>query len=858
VTPLRATYRLQFREGMDFDRAASLAPYLARLGVSHLYASPVFPAAPGSTHGYDVADHWALDPTLGGRPGFERMVAALRAHGLGLILDIVPNHMAAHPANPWWASVLAWGRASPFAGHFDIDWSADRLLLPVLGDSYHATLTSGGLRVVRAEHGFAMEAAGRALPLSPPSWALVLAAGGEAMADLARACAASDRGEEEALAAAVDDAPGGTVAAALDALNADPAALHAIHEAQIWRLAHWRLAREALTYRRFFEVDGLVGVRVEAPEVFEDVHRLVFSLAEAGLIDGVRVDHVDGLADPLDYLRRLRQRLGPDRMIWVEKILHHGEALPEAWPINGTTGYETIAEMAGVFVDPGGAVALTAAYCDATGETADVAQLAAEAKRLILNHNLAAELDALTEAALALARARVETRDLGRDSLRRAIVAMAEALPVYRTYVDLAGAGERDAALIDAMTERARASREVENTAAVDFVAALLRLDLPDPGAQAAALAFARRFQQTTGPVTAKAVEDTVFYRFNRLIGLNEVGGEPAVFGEHFAAVHARMIARAAAWPLAMTAGSTHDTKRGEDARARLYALSLAPERWASDLARWRQALAAAWSTHERPELAWLFFQALLGAWPEGTAAVDGAGLARLSERMNGYILKALREAKARTSWTQADPDFEAEAEAFVSTALDPARSGGFLADFAAAVSPFIAAGRIIGLGQTALRLAGPGVPDIYQGSEAGDFSMVDPDNRRPPDFAALAAALHGAGTDDKQALTARMLRLRAERPDAFAAPPEPLDLGPTAFGYVRRAGAQALVVVAPTRDAVARLAGLRSGEARTLRLTAGPGPWRDVLAGSAAPIDAAALALPERPLPWILIAGRP
>jgi (1->4)-alpha-D-glucan 1-alpha-D-glucosylmutase len=822
----RATYRLQLRGGVDFAAAAALGPYLAALGVDALYLSPPFAAAPGSTHGYDVADPGTLEPALGGREGFARMARALATHGIGVVLDVVPNHMAAHAANPWWADALAWGPRSARAGHFDVDWTAERLILPILGAPYAAALAAREFRVEAEGGALRMAAGGQRLPLTPPSLALALDAAGEGASALALALAdatPATAAEPLAALAALGEA---ALSALAGAVNADADRLHRLHEAQVWRLAHWRLGREAMVYRRFFEVTGLVGVRVEEPPVFDDVHRLTFALLAEGLVRGLRIDHVDGLADPAAYLRRLRAAAGPEVPVWVEKILHPGETLPPEWPVEGTTGYDFVADVAGLLTDPAAAAAFDGAWrAAAPPADAELGPLRDSAKRAILTRNLASELDALTDMAHAVARRRLPSRDIGRDTLRRTIIEMARALPVYRTYVDADGASPADRARIAAMAEAVRAAREVEADEAVDFVAALLALDLEGPEDRAAALRFARRFQQTTGPVTAKAVEDTAFYRYDRLLALNEVGCDPAVFGAPPDALHRALADRARDRPRAMLAGTTHDTKRGEDARARLHALTLDPDRWIAGVARWSRALDAAGVPPRPRGFDWALFQTILGAWPEDLDPGDAAGLAALSARVEAQVVKAAREAKSATSWTRVDEGYEAAARAAAAAALDPARAGALLADLHATCAPFRRAGAILSLGALAIRLAAPGIPDLYQGSEAGDFSLVDPDNRRPVDFAALARRL----ADDphpKQALTRDLLQLRAAAPGLFATGAcLPLACAPddAAFAFARRSGASAVAVIVAVRQGAARLAGLRPAGPDTAHVDLAP-----------------------------------
>lgn len=790
----RATYRLQFREGMDFARAATLAPYLAALGVSHLYMSPILRALPGSTHGYDGASYDEIEPMLGGEDGFRVMAEAFRSKGLGLIADFVPNHMGASPFNPWWRDVLEWGAESTYASYLDIDWSVPKLLIPVLPEPYGLALDKGsfGLHFDSEDGGLSFTASGMKLPLSPPTYANVLARAGDDFEDLTNrfAIATTETAMElkaELAARAREAGQVEILSAALRDMAADHEALHSLHEAQIWRLAYWRAARETLTYRRFFEVADLVGVRMEQPSVFEETHRFMLALAHDNVIDGLRLDHVDGLADPLAYFRKLREALGERPFILlVEKILEGLEPLRADWPVQGTTGYEFIRALGGVMTDPEGEAPLTAAYEAFTGETTDYEALLAGTKRHIFIRNLAGELDVLTALALQLAEAELATRDYGRDTLRRAIIELGASLPVYRTYVDVDGPRSEDEALIAHAETAAKSTREVEDDGAIDFIARIWRLDLPDPTARAEALTFVTRFQQTTGPLMAKAVEDTLFYRYNRLIALNEVGGAPEDFGAPLARFHEDMATRRIHQPFGLLATSTHDTKRGEDARARLYALSERPAAWHENVTTWsamNDALLVKTDEARAPSAndEWLFYQALAGAWPFGLDLTDREALDGLAGRMTDFMLKAIKEAKVHTSWTGPDHAYEEAVENFVRDALDPVKSRGFLEDFSAAQGALEVAGALNSLSQTLLKLTAPGVPDIYQGAELWDLSLVDPDNRRAVDFDARRQCLDSDASRDaadlvadwksgaiKLSVIAKVLRLRAEQPALF------------------------------------------------------------------------------------------
>ena len=726
-----ATYRLQFREGTSFADAARLAPHLANVGITHLYASPIFTAVEGSTHGYDVTDHTALDPSLGGEAGFEAMAQALAAHGLKLLIDIVPNHMAASPQNRWWRDVLKHGEASPFARHFDIDWSAGKLVLPILGRPYGQALEAG--EITKAHHpewGPVVRVPGHDLPLAP---------GTEAIGDV-----------------------------------------HACHEAQHYRLAHWHLGRDGLNYRRFFEITGLAGVRVEDPAVFDDVHALIGKLIADGKVDALRVDHVDGLADPAGYLELLSERYRVP--VLVEKILEADELL-RPWPVEGTTGYEFIGALAALFCEEKGVKALGSYY--SAIDPLGIEERMDAAKRQILTDNLAGELDGLTSLAHGLMANDLSARDHGRASVRDGLIALMCAFPVYRTYVRRT-ADAADLAVLE--TARAAAYAELRGRhAIVDDLFALLAAPGSDPKAQE----FVRRFQQTTGPLMAKAVEDTLFYRYHRLIGLNEVGGslEPEGGAQRFFAV---------ARQGGLAATQTHDTKRGEDARARLYALTDLDA--AKTFAKLRRTLPGTPS----PRLTWMLAQMLFASAP---LTPDRA----FKDRLREAALKSVREAKEETSWTAANEAFE----------HDVAASAEAMADAVERLDPLASvwrAGAVISLAQALLKTTVKPAPDVYQGTFGWDFSMVDPDNRRPVDFAGEAALCEAAREASPQDLLANWqdgrvkarvllegLAARRERPDLFAAGRlEPLlidgPLSSTAMAFVRRDGADEALVVVPVR----------------------------------------------------------
>ncbi|MDZ7320994.1 malto-oligosyltrehalose synthase [Kosakonia sacchari] len=738
-----ATYRLQFRNGMTFDRAAALVPYLKHLGISHLYASPIFTAASGSTHGYDVTNANEIDPTLGGRGGFDRLVSALKNAGLGLILDIVPNHMAASLENAWWRDVIAKGEKSPYAHHFDIDWSR-RLTLPFLGDDFDTVLANGELAIkadpLTGEPALAYY--DNVYPLVAESW----------------------QGREQALIGETDHT-----------LIAD------IHAQQPWRLMSWRDAANDLSYRRFFEITGLVGVRVEDDAVFDDAHRLILELVHSGAVDGLRIDHVDGLADPQGYLTRLRQKVGAECYLTVEKILGKGEHLPADWPVSGTTGYEFIAALSDVLVDDAKLSNLRKAYDSVAGRRVNMREELRDAKLLMVDRNFNGEFSVLVSLALTIGHAEIPVPQ--EDAVRQALRELLIAFPVYRTYGTEEGLPAADTALLNKVVESVQRSPYAPDAAALDFVRRILVGDVAK-SALGAAARFRTRFQQLTGPLMAKSVEDTLFFRQHVDLALNEVGAEPLPRTFSLDRFHAEMQTRLERQPDALSGTSTHDTKRGEDARARLYTLTEAPERWADCVARWRQMNHSKVQLLDdghapRPMVAWMIYQALAGVWPVNLQADDVEGLRALEARFVAFVEKALREAKQRTDWIETNDAYEQAVLDYVRHLLSP-ENREFLTDFTASLQPFIRAGLVNSLTQTVIKLTAPGVPDIYQGSEALNFSLVDPDNRLEPDYAELERLLVDEEQADphsqeswssgqlKQFFIYRLLHLRQQMPSLF------------------------------------------------------------------------------------------
>ena len=842
-----ATYRLQFNAGFTFRDAAGLVPYLARLGISDLYASPYLQARPGSLHGYDIVDHEALNREIGSEHDHGRLAAALREHGMGQVLDIVPNHMGiAGGANGWWNDVLENGPTSPFAAFFDIDWEpykaelAGKVLLPVLGEQYGLVLEAGELRLVYAEGSFRIEYFDSWFPVAPGSTASVLRL---ALERLPRGIDEDHpaRMELESLATALERLPARRnvdprsvaerrrekvvtqrrlqalcaaseeVRLALDAAVAeyngtpgDPHSfdrLDALLDAQSYRLAFWRVAAEEINYRRFFDVNDLAGVRVEVPRVFQATHRLILRLVREGRVTGLRIDHPDGLFHPRDYLRALQHEIAgapPVEPLYllVEKILTGDEPLPDDWPVDGTVGYEFLNRLNGLFVARENEAALDDIYRRFTDLHASYADLVYRKKRLILRSALVSELTVLTTMLGRVSEENRCSRDFTWGSLRDALREVISCFPVYRTYIDaFAGAvSQRDREYIEAAV--AGAKRRNRGTAEVvfDFVRDILLLRWPD-GLDAEALEeharFVMKFQQLTGPVMAKGVEDTAFYIFNRLASLNEVGGEPDRFGTSPAELHGFLRGRAARWPHALSSTSTHDTKRSEDVRARIDVLSELPELWEQAVRRW-SALNVRWlrqvDVQRIPDAndEYLLYQTLVGAWPLGELAGDTH--ADFVARIQAYLGKATREAKVHTSWINANPPYDDGLRGFIADVLRP-DDNRFLEDFLQLQRIVARLGMVNSLAQTVVKLAAPGVPDVYQGQEIWDFSLVDPDNRRPVDFAlrrrtlecldACAARMDGVALarelverwEDgrvKLHVTTRGLHLRAAHPDLF------------------------------------------------------------------------------------------
>jgi (1->4)-alpha-D-glucan 1-alpha-D-glucosylmutase len=730
----RATYRIQLSPDFTFDQAADLADYLMALGISHLYCSPILQAAPGSSHGYDVADPTRISQELGGASGFRALHQAMQSRGIELLVDIVPNHMATvGRANPWWWDLLTHGPSSRYADYFDVDWRPaaatikDKILLGVLGDRYGRELESGALRVELGADDQVVRYHDKVFPLAPGSL--------DGMD--------SDRN--------VDD---------VDATDA-------VLQRQHYRLAYWRSAQEELNYRRFFTVDSLIAMRVERPAVFADSHRVLIDLVAEGLISGLRVDHVDGLRNPVGYLSRLR-RAAPETYLVVEKILATGESLPASFPVDGTTGYEFIAAVDGLFVDSDNEPAMTALYHAFTGETQPYPDVVRASQHEVIATELAPDLARLTALMLDICEADRRNRDRTQREVREAVAEFAVATRVYRTYVTPAEpASEQDRAEVRHAIEESTRRRPDIDPELLTLIGEVVLLERRGE----AEYEFSARIQQFTPAVMAKGVEDTAFYRYNRLVSLNEVGGDPAIFGRPPEAFHEWCARIAATRPRSMLTLATHDTKRSGDLRARLNVLSEIPAEWEASVRRWSEH-----NDRHRPEgypdrnLEYLAYQTLVGAWP-----ID-------RERLTAYLNKAAREAKVHTSWMNPVAAYEDAVGNFVDAIMSDAEFQADLESFLGRTE-IVALGRLASLAQMTLLLTCPGIPDVYQGSELWSLAVVDPDNRRAIDYQARRSMLEqvlamsaedvASRIDDGSAklwLIARVLRTRAERPELFGA----------------------------------------------------------------------------------------
>jgi (1->4)-alpha-D-glucan 1-alpha-D-glucosylmutase len=960
-----STYRLQLHAGFTFRDATAIVPYLRDLGITHAYASPYLKARPGSTHGYDIVDHGCLNPEIGTDEDYEAWIAALHDAGMGLVLDTVPNHMGVGTnENAWWNDVLENGPASRYGAHFDISWRAsprpelqDKVLLAVLGDPYGDVLEAGQLGLAFADGAFSIHYYERRFPAAPRSYARILS---HRLDELEKALGPEDSAlhEYQSILTAIRNLPEqtepdpdkiaehnrekevikrrlaslaaesepvrahiGQNVAAFNGQPGDPRTfdlLDDLMEQQCYRLAYWRVAPDEINYRRFFDINDLAALSMERLEVFEAAHRLVLRMVAKGEVDGLRIDHPDGLYDPAQYFRRLQEAhalararhafdaapedrgadwpevegslrrriaesldepggpLGRPLYVVAEKILGADEALVETWPVDGTSGYDFLNQVNGLFVDPDAARVFTRMYTDLVQDDSRFAELAYRNKLLIMQVSLSSELHMLTNQLDRLAQKSRRSRDFTFNVLRQALGAVIACFPVYRSYIADEGVRDDERRYIEIAVRRAMARNPLLSRRVFRFIRDLLILEPPDSAREedrAEQRRFAGKFQQVTAPVTAKGVEDTAFYVYNRLVSLNEVGGEPGRFGVRPEAVHAYNRGRQARWPHALSPLSTHDTKRSEDVRARINVLSEMPEDWWAGVDRWsrlnephRKARGDDDQVIPDPNEEYLLYQTLVGAWPLEPCGPEE--YAEFVRRIQDYMLKALHEAKVHTSWINPNAEYDEAIREYVGRILDEGSNAAFLddfRDFRRRVSDY---GLYNSMSQTLLKLASPGAPDTYQGTELWDFSLVDPDNRRPVDYdrrrrmlqdlrsaagtaggdlRALARDLVAAREDGriKLYITHRSLSCRRDHPGLFTAG-EYIPLAAEGskaahlFAFARRDGEAAAVVAVPRL--VARLSpepgrppmGVEAWQDTRLPLT-GLDPalrWRNVFTG--------------------------
>ncbi|WP_373186905.1 malto-oligosyltrehalose synthase [Halopseudomonas sp.] len=816
----RATARLQFHAGFTLEHAIGLVDYFANLGISHIYASPLTRARSGSLHGYDVVDPTMINPELGGEEALERLVQALRERQMGLILDIVPNHMAVSDANPWWHSVLEWGASSPYSDFFDINWhSSDpllegRILAPFLGRDYALTLSDGELELdFDALSGtFSVTYFDNRFPLTPPSYAdILLSSHDHHLNELAVRFAALD-GYRQAPDRAHE------LCAQLAQLCTSPANIELVHQAlatfapiagqsggrmhellerQHYRLASWRTAADEINWRRFFDINELICLRVESHEVFEAAHAKIFELVERGLVDGLRIDHIDGLADPRGYCRKLRRRveglIGPSVRaarfpIYVEKILGSGEVLPAHWNVDGTTGYEFMNQVSLRQHDSRGAAALQRLWASETGRPADFLQEVYDARRFVLSNSLAADFETVAEGLMQLAREDLSTRDLTLNGIRRVLLELIANFTVYRTYAAACGRSEQDRKYFQrallAASERLSPADEAILKVLDRWLGGENLKQVPPGSVRQLRQRVLRRFHQLTSPAAAKAVEDTAFYRYGVLLSRNDVGFDPEHFSAPLAEFHRNNVVRALDYPISLITTATHDHKRGEDTRARLAVISERAAWYVNQVRDWQQSAAPLRSvladvSAPSPGDEMMLYQTLLASWPLELDSSDQDGLQVYCDRLLAWQKKALREAKLMSSWSAPDSSYETACREFLTALLlNPEHQvlRGQIAHAAASLAP---AGALNSLAQCLIRLTAPGVPDLYQGTEFWDFSLVDPDNRRPVDYSARQSALNNNDSPErllavwhdgriKQWLIATILDWRRKHPDIF------------------------------------------------------------------------------------------
>ncbi len=790
-----ATYRLQFNKQLRFEDARHLVLYLHQLGITDLYASPILKARKGSSHGYDLTDPTCLNPELGTETDFDALVQELRNYEMGLLLDIVPNHMAASPENPWWMDLMENGLCSPYADFFDIDWSAsnNRVLLPILNCPYDKTLENREVAITLGDAGLSIQYGDYRLPLDVKSYRLILSHCGD---DLDKARSSTDRDSQalNQLTEAMEHLPyiaslGPKEASKqyrdrqalkesfLHIIRASPKMrtallrniicfngqkgkprsfepMHNLLEQQVYQLAFWKTALEHVNYRRFFDVSDLVGVRVEESQVFEAAHSLILKLVREDKVSGLRIDHIDGLNDPLQYLLRLQQHIAPETQeagifprfyVIVEKILTCDEVLPPEWPALGTTGYDFAKMVNALFIDTKRTQELDEIYHHFIGSQPMFDGIVYQKKQQVLQQLFPGEVHALGQYLTELGYQDRLAANLSSEELTMTLVEVTACLPVYRTYIRAMEVPHQDRLYLQAALEEARRQNPDMDTISLEFLEHILTLDFPYhlPSEQKEAwLHFILRWQQLTSAIMAKGFEDTTLYCYNRLVSLNEVGGEPDSLGLSVDGFHDRVLARQERWPYTLNATSTHDTKRSEDVRARINVLSEIPEEWENHLTRWRR-----WNEPKKqlvnglpvpePNTEILLYQTLIGAWPLSQNEVPD-----FKQRLKAYMVKAVREAKVFTNWLSPNSDYESAVIRFLESILASTRENQFLEDFLQFENQIAYYGALNSLAQTLLKITSPGVPDFYQGTELWDFSLVDPDNRRPVDFETRAKVL--------------------------------------------------------------------------------------------------------------------
>ena len=876
-----STYRLQFNRWFTFAQAREIVPYLHALGVSDAYASPYFQARPDSLHGYDITDHNKLNAAIGSREEYDSWIAELHAHSMGQVLDFVPNHVGiAEPLNQWWMDVLENGPSSRYAPYFDIDWHPlksdlrDKVLLPILSDQYGRVLERGELQVYFAEGTFYLRYGDRRLPIAPGTYRYVL---GIALENLAEHKDEDFYAEVQSILTALEYLPKRTetdpkriaerirekeiikrrlerrcaeapqvqqaIEKALARINGEPGdprsfdALDELLNAQSYRLAFWRVAAEEINYRRFFDVNDLAAIRIEHPKVFDAVHRLLLELVHSCAITGLRIDHPDGLYLPREYFEKLQQRCAKalaialpqdGRAVYMvaEKILTGVETLRKDWLVHGTTGYDFANQVMQLLVDSSAETAITNAFHRFIGHSLHFGHLVYAKKLQVMKLALANDVDVLGNMVDRLSEQNRWYRDFTLEALARAVRETIACFPVYRTYLAPGRpVSEEDRQVIERAVTAAKRRNPAIEESIFNFLRDVLVFRFPenlDAEARAAHTHFVLKFQQATGPIMAKGLEDTVFYIYNRLAALNEVGGEPQQFGLSIDAFHERNLDRQRNWPATLLTTSTHDTKRSEDVRTRMVAISEMPELWRRSLQRWRLANRRWKRTINDVEAPdgneeYLLYQTLLGTWPvQPSGLPEEAATAEYTERIQTYMAKALHEAKVNTSWIQPNEEWDAAMRDFVGRILDSSPRNKFVPAFLPVVQEIARLGAINSLSQTLLKLTSPGVPDIYQGNEIWDYSLVDPDNRRPVDYRPrreMLEALSASTSDElmqnwpdgriKMFLTQRVLQFRREHVDLFQRGEYlPLVASGTftecCVSFARRLGDQWIVVIAP------------------------------------------------------------